>query len=42
MATGKNKKGGILDISDMDIAFDQNGKMMKVVHVDANKLRTDS
>jgi len=42
MATGKNKvKGGLLDLSDMDIAFDDNGKIMKVVKVDANKLGTN-
>ena len=39
MAAGKNKaKGALLDISDMDIAFDNNGKIMKVTKVDANKL----
>lgn len=39
MAAGKNKnKGALLDISDMEIAFDNNGKIMKVVKIDGNKL----
>lgn len=34
----KNRRGGDLDLSEMDIAFDQNGKIMKVINVDTNKL----